>query len=241
MMKKALMFLIIFGIVLSFLPNSGFAADGVSTIYGDINGDNNVNSIDFALMRSYLMGITSEFPTSNGKTVGDVNADNAVNSIDFAYMRSYLLGLISVFPAQSNPLATPVPQAEAIYQAENATLYNSVLETTNSGYTDSGYVNYNNEYGSFVEWKVNATKSGAHKLTFRYANGTSNNRAMSISINGNVTGSSLDFNSTGGWTTWSENYIVVNLNQGNNLIKATAISSEGGPNVDYLKVASTVD
>jgi len=31
---------------------------------------------------------------------------------------------------------------------------------------------------------------------------------------------------------------VANLSQGNNVIRATAIASDGGPNVDYLKVFS---
>lgn len=241
-MKRALVLLIVFGIVLSFWPYCGFSADGaqvISTKYGDLNGDGERNSIDFALMRAYLIGINSDFPVSNGKTVGDVNADNSVNSIDFAYMRSLLLGLISVFPADSIPLTTPIPSNEAIYQAEHATLYNSIIETTNTGYTDSGYVNYNNEYGSYVEWNVNVAKYGAYKLTFRYANGTDVNRAMTISVNASAAWNSLDFNSTGAWTTWSESVITVNLNQGTNKIMALANTSDGGPNVDYLKVEPT--
>jgi hypothetical protein len=115
------------------------------------------------------------------------------------------------------------------------------VETVNSGYTDSGYVNYNNESGSSIEWNVNTAKYGAYKLMFRYANGTSTNRAVSISINGNVVWNSMDFNSTGAWTNWSENSITLNLNQGTNLIKATAITADGGPNVDYLKVAFTTE
>lgn len=243
-MRRALVFLLVFGVVLGFLPNSGLSAEGtqvVSTKYGDVNGDGNTNAIDFAFMRSYLIGVTSDFPASNWEIVGDVNADNAVNSIDFAYLRSFLLGMITVFPAENKPIATPTFSTELIYQAEQAAIYNSVVETTNAGYTDSGYVNYNNEAGSFVEWSVNAAKNGAHKLTFRYANGTNSARAMSISINGNVIYDNMAFISNGDWTNWREASIVVNLNQGTNLIRATATSLEGGPNVDYLKVAPTTE
>lgn len=241
-MKKTVIFLIMFGMILSLLPNIGFTAESkVSTRYGDLNGDGNANSIDFALMRSYLIGSIFEFPVSNGMKAADVNADNAFNSIDFAYMRSYLLGLISEFPAGTviPSTSTPPPSGEAIYQAEKATLYNAFFEDIHDGYTDTGYINYNNEVGGYIEWNVNVAANGANKLTFRFANGTSANRAMSISVNGSVVWSSLDFFGTGAWNTWNETSIVVNLRQGNNVIRATAITADGGPNVDYLKVATT--
>jgi len=59
---------------------------------------------------------------------------------------------------------------------------------------------------------------------------------MRITVNGNIVKPSMDFVSTGAWTTWNEAGIVANLSQGNNVIRATAIASDGGPNVDYLKV-----
>jgi len=240
MMKRLLVLLIVLGMAFSIYPNSGLAADDVSAMYGDLNGDGSVNSIDYAIMKSYLIGIRSNFPVLNGEVVGDVNADNSVNSIDYAFIKSYLLGLISEFPAEkTRPLTTPAPQEEAIYEAEDAALYNSFLETIHSGFSGSGYVNYNNEYGSYVEWKVNVAKNGAYKLIFRYANGANTNRAMSISVNKKIARNSLDFNPKGSWTSWSESYIVVKLDQGDNLIRATAITADGGPNVDYLKVMST--
>lgn len=241
-MKRTLAFLVVFGVLLSFCPYCGFSVDGaqvISTKYGDLNGDGARNSIDFALMRAYLIGSNSDLPVSNWQTVGDVNADNSVNSIDFAFMRSLLLGLISEFPADSKPITNPSPSTASIYQAEQAMLYNSILETTNAGYTDSGYVNYNNEYGSYIEWNVNAEKTGAYKLTFRFANGTNVNRAMQVSINNSVAWDSLDFNSTGAWTDWNEISIAVNLRQGTNSIRVVAITADGGPNVDYLKVETT--
>ena len=238
-MKRGLLFFIVFSILLSFWSFFGSSVESaqlVSTIYGDLNGDGERNSIDFALMRTYLIGINSDFPVSNGQIVGDVNLDNDINSIDFAYMRSLLLGIISELPADSKPLTTPTPTKEVIYQAEQSTYYNAIFETINAGYTGEGYVNYNNEYGGYIEWNVNAAKNGAYKLTFRYANGTVVNRVMEISVNGSVVSDSLDFNSTGGWTSWNEASIAVNLRQGLNSIRALAITADGGPNVDYLKI-----
>ena len=62
-------------------------------IVGDINGDGNVNSIDFGFFRQYLLGIIQSFPATNGLAAADMNMDGKVNSIDFGVMRKLLLGL----------------------------------------------------------------------------------------------------------------------------------------------------
>jgi hypothetical protein len=67
-------------------------------IYGDVTGDGNVNSIDFAVMRMYLLGINNEMLGDNWERTGDLNSDGSVNSIDFAILRSYLLAIIKKLP-----------------------------------------------------------------------------------------------------------------------------------------------
>ncbi len=63
--------------------------------YGDINNDGEVNAIDFAFFRQYLLGI----PTSGlNITAADVNVDGQTNAIDFALMRQFLLGMIGSLP-----------------------------------------------------------------------------------------------------------------------------------------------
>ncbi|WP_010247521.1 dockerin type I repeat-containing protein [Acetivibrio cellulolyticus] len=102
---KIVAFLLITVLSISF---SSFV-HSAEVVYGDVNGSGKVDSIDFALMRSSLLGISSGFPVSNGMTIADVNADGSFNSIDFALMRSFLLGIITKFPADGTPIATPVP------------------------------------------------------------------------------------------------------------------------------------
>jgi len=70
-------------------------------MYGDLNGDETVNSIDYAYMKSYLLGMMKEFPSENGLIAADVNGDEDINSVDYALMKMYLLGMIKEFPAAS--------------------------------------------------------------------------------------------------------------------------------------------
>lgn len=73
--------------------------DAKPFIYGDVNGDGDVNSLDFALLRLYLLGSTS-FSYKYAMQAADVNGDGDVNSLDFALLRLYLLGSIKNFPVE---------------------------------------------------------------------------------------------------------------------------------------------
>jgi endoglucanase len=64
-------------------------------ILGDLDNNGQVNAIDFALMRKYLLGMLEV--DDNVKAIGDVNRDNQFNAIDFGKMRLYLLGSIDEF------------------------------------------------------------------------------------------------------------------------------------------------
>ncbi len=64
-------------------------------LMGDVNFDGSFNSVDFALVRQYLLGIINF--TEKQKKAADVNFDSIVTSIDFAKMRQYLLGIIKSF------------------------------------------------------------------------------------------------------------------------------------------------
>ncbi|MDP4182080.1 MAG: PA14 domain-containing protein [Bacillota bacterium] len=123
-----------------------------------------------------------------------------------------------------------------VYQSENAIISRSVTESTNTGYSGIGYVNFNNETGSYVEWVVNTAKSGLYTLNFWYSNGTKINRPLEIKVNNDIVTNSLDFNSTDKWTYWKNGYCKVNLKAGKNIIRATAVTENGGPNIDYMEI-----
>ncbi len=125
------------------------------------------------------------------------------------------------------------------YEAENATISQGVVESNHLGFSGTGFVNYDNLVGSNVQWTVNAASAGTAKLTFRYANGTTTNRPMDITVNGALVADELAFNPTGNWDTWANATVTVNLTAGANTVRATATTVNGGPNADCLDLQPT--
>lgn len=123
------------------------------------------------------------------------------------------------------------------FQAEDATLSNASFSDIHTGYTGTGFVDYANQVGSYVEWDVTVLSAGSYEVDLRFANGSSANRTMEIDINGSTELSSVDFNATGAWNSWSTQTFTVSLAAGANTIRATALTTDGGPNVDKITVA----
>ncbi|MCX7748367.1 MAG: S8 family serine peptidase [Clostridia bacterium] len=73
-----------------------------TTKYGDLNGDGKIDTNDDNLMKSYLMGAITEFPSVDGKAAADVDGDNDIDSTDQAYISQYILNMIKVFSADTN-------------------------------------------------------------------------------------------------------------------------------------------
>lgn len=132
----------------------------------------------------------------------------------------------------------PIPVAERYY-AIDAEFYDSWKEDINAGFAGEAYVNYNNAVGSYVNWTVDVPKDGNYLVTFRYANGTEANRTVKVTVNGSKECCYMDFSGTGSWTQWDDSSVVLALKAGKNTIKATATTSGGGPNMDYIEVIET--
>jgi glucose/arabinose dehydrogenase len=133
------------------------------------------------------------------------------------------------------------PSAQAAtteYEAEDAAISQGLVESNWAGFTGRGFVNYDNLVGSYVEWTVNSAAASASDLTLRFAHGTTQNRAMDISVNGTLVSDDLSFPGTGAWTTWQNKTLRANLVAGTNKIRATSATADGGPNLDKLTVSS---
>jgi endoglucanase len=67
------------------------------TKYGDINTDGEIDSIDFSLLKIYLLGKSQIIDTKSA----DLNLDGSIDAIDFSIFKRYLLGQISVLPVSN--------------------------------------------------------------------------------------------------------------------------------------------
>ncbi len=72
--------------------------DDPEILYGDLNDDGNVNSIDFALLKRVLL---EEASSGVNMEAADVNASGTVDSVDFSILKRYLIGQIEALPYKS--------------------------------------------------------------------------------------------------------------------------------------------
>ncbi len=102
--KKGIAFMIVLLLFMTTVIPAGavLAADstaGAGIIYGDYNNDQNVDALDFAGFKQYLMN-----PNRTYTSCLDLNIDNTVDAIDFAIMKQYLLKIITTLPyGESKP------------------------------------------------------------------------------------------------------------------------------------------
>ncbi|MER5341532.1 PQQ-dependent sugar dehydrogenase [Streptomyces mirabilis] len=151
----------------------------------------------------------------------------------------WCLSLVLAVPLVA--LAGTAAQAATDYQAEDATISQGAVATNHTGYTGTGFVDYTNITGSYVEFTVSAATAGTSSLALRYANGTSVDRPMDLSVNGTVVASGVSFPATTDWNTWATKSVNVQLNAGSNKIRATATTANGGPNLDRVSVGAAAD
>ena len=124
------------------------------------------------------------------------------------------------------------------YEAEDGTtLVNTVAETVNSGYTGTGYVNFNASSDASVQWNnIYCAVTGIKNIKIRYALATGT-RNLDVYVNGTKVISNVNFSSTGSWNTWNEKTIQVSLNSGSSTLKFVTTGTEG-PNIDNINVTA---
>ena len=144
-------------------------------------------------------------------------------------------GSLTAVPTVATAAVTP-HLATASYEAENATISHGAVAADHPGFTGTGFVDYDNTPGSYVEFTVTADQQGIQPLALRFANGTTTDRPMDINVNGVPVGEHLSFAGNGSWTGWQTRTVDAALRQGANTVRATAVTTDGGPNLDSLTV-----
>jgi hypothetical protein len=141
----------------------------------------------------------------------------------------YVVGETVVVPKDTTPV---VNDGKSTMDASKPNDGAGWTETTNAGFLENGYYNFDNTLASYGVWEVFSQKEAKTTLTIRYANGGTGDRSMSVQVNGKSAGS-ISFPATG-WTTYENAKIDVKLNAGVNTIKLSSMTSDGGPNVDMF-------
>ncbi len=128
-----------------------------------------------------------------------------------------------------------------IYEAEDAATQSGVFTKSSAvGYSGNGYADYNGQQGSYVQFEnVEGGPGGDCILSFRYALNPHTDGACSVTLNGFDVGT-LDFFSTP-WAKWRLESLQATCNSGpNNVVRVTAATDNGGPNLDYLEVIDPI-
>jgi glucose/arabinose dehydrogenase len=125
-----------------------------------------------------------------------------------------------------------------LFEAETASFTGPTVSTKHPGFTGTGYLDFTNSNGDFVQWTVNAATAGSTPMAVRYANGGSSTIQVRVTVNGTNLSSNLSMPFTGAnWEVWQTASFSANLAAGSNTIRLTTINL-GQPNVDHLQLGA---
>jgi polygalacturonase len=128
-----------------------------------------------------------------------------------------------------NPTSTPTR-----VEAESGTC-DGTVDNNHLNFSGTGFCNTTNAVGSTLTLTVNAASAGAVPVRVHFANGTTSDRPMSVSVNGTVQVASQSFPVTANWDTWADAMVTLNLAGGANTVVFTSTTAGGGPNIDYIE------
>lgn len=168
---------------------------------------------------------TGAWTTWNRVTLNGVAMNQGSNMVTVSYTSS---------AGSSNYLNLDQLQVSEQLQAEAGTLHSLTTESSNAGYTGTGYIAGWNANGQWVDLSPSVSRAGKYTLTLRYAAGTGD-ASRYIYVNGASVVANQPFTSTGAWTSWATVQIPnVTLNAGTNTISVIFDSTKGSAN--YLNL-----
>jgi hypothetical protein len=176
-------------------------------------------------------GMPDSWESANGTNAGVADNNSDPDGDGYTNLEEYLNSLTGENP--NGPVGT------GLTIQENTTGYcslNGTVDSDNAGYTGTGFSNVTNAVGSGITWRINVTTAGTYTLVWCHANGGGSNRPAKLIINGTEVVANIDFNATGGWTTWVEVSLSRALTAGQNIIRLESTTASGLANIDYFKV-----
>lgn len=96
MYKK--IFLILLTVVFLF-SISGVVYGQGDILYGDLNKDGDINSIDASILSRHVLNVKPYEDTN----IADLDGDGFVDSIDYVFLSRYILHIIDKFPVEAIP------------------------------------------------------------------------------------------------------------------------------------------
>lgn len=210
-------------------------------LVGDIDQDGEVNVIDFAILRAYLLGMNDEINLA----AADTNTDGIVDSIDFSILRSYLLGKIKELPYYAQTENQEPIASFTVSQTESVTDEDIIFDASESIDPDGSITYYAWDFGDGTEGKGEVVKHkyaepGTYTVKLivtdnEYANSSPVTKTITIE---QATGDNSDF----GFEGTTQGFIVTgekgttatmsvsseNTFKGNGALKIDVSSADGG-------------
>ncbi len=193
-------------------------------LQGDLDNDGRITAKDMTLMKRILLGAEVSYSI---RQAADLDSDFDVDVNDLVRLAKFLIR------SAENTFVDPK------YAATEQTVVNGWHEETNAGYAYKDYLNLDNSTASSVTFSVKAPQDGNYLCTFRIANGSANDRQMTITVDTADQVWKQSFLTTGAWTTWENRGLVLPLKAGINRITLKSDTSEGGPNFDFMEMSFT--
>lgn len=147
---------------------------------------------------------------------------NRVGHSDWrSFMKDVLHDIEIAGGTQAQFASLDVTQGGMLLEAEDAVFTNGKAAQETSGYTGSGYVDFDPETeSSSITWTCEAPEAGLYTLEFRYAL-EDGQYPVSVQVNGNAQGELILWN-TSGDSVWAWDRKNVRLEKGKNNIRLSA-------------------
>lgn len=108
------------------------------------------------------------------------------------------------------------------------------VETEHSGFTGSGFVDFENAVDSKLDFAIGSNKDISCTMKIRYAHGKTDERSIEVYVNDNLEIPTIDFAPTGAWTTWDTVVVSISLTAGNNMVSLRSLTESGSANIDKI-------